>query len=290
MRTAILILMLAAGVGAVPLMTGGVFSHVAGPEDTLQSIGSRFGVDSAVLASDNQLRPGARLPAGATLVVDNRHLIPAGAEPPAIVINVAQRLLFFFQEDGTVRAFPVAVGRPDWPTPRGRFEIAVKEVDPDWDVPISIQEEMAHKGQPVLTKVPPGPDNPLGNRWLGLSIPAVGIHGTNHPSSIYGFTTHGCIRVHPDDILVLFDLVSVGTRVELIYEPVLLASDERGGIYLEVHRDVYRVASSPGRRVERLLREAGLEHLAGSAAVREAIAAHSGRAVIVGERGSRSRW
>ena len=83
--------------------------------------------------------------------------------------------------------------------------------------------------------------------------------------------------------------MSVGTRVDLIYEPVLLASDEHGAIYLEIHRDVYRAAPSPALRVEQLLREAGLEHLAGSAAVRAAIAAHSGRAVIVGERGSRSR-
>src|SRR5207244_4257585 len=56
------------------------------------------------------------------------------------------------------------------------------------------------QGKPVLTHVPPSPANPLGKYWLGLSIPGVGIHGTNAPSSIYNLQTHGCIRLHPDDI------------------------------------------------------------------------------------------
>src|SRR4029453_17567610 len=166
-------------VNARPIMTGTVFSHTVAAEDTLASIASRFGIDQALLARDNQLRPDARLSMGAKLGVDNRHLIPAAVDPPAIVVNVAQRLLFFFDQDGTVRAFPVAVGRADWPTPRGRFEIAIKEIDPAWEVPTSIQQEMARNNQPILTWVPPGPDNPLGNRWLGLSLPGVGIHGTN---------------------------------------------------------------------------------------------------------------
>jgi L,D-transpeptidase ErfK/SrfK len=197
-------------------------------------------------------------------------------------VNIVQRMLFVFRDGEVFRAMPVAVGRADWPTPLGTFAIAVKEIDPVWDVPRSIQEEMARLRQPVLTKVAPGPGNPLGNRWLGLTAPSVGIHGTNQPASIYRFATHGCIRVHPDDMLELFDLVTAGTSVELTYEPVLVTRS-RGVTFLEVHRDVYGRTGAGEARVNHVLREAGLEALIGSPDVRRALAEQAARAVIVGE-------
>jgi L,D-transpeptidase ErfK/SrfK len=86
--------------------------------------------------------------------------------------------------------------------------------------------------------VPPGPANPLGAYWLGLSLGSVGIHGTNTPSSIYQAVTHGCIRLHPDDIAALFAETDVGNAGEIVYEPLLLAN-VGGVVFLEVHRDVY---------------------------------------------------
>ena len=76
------------------------------------------------------------------------------------MLNVAQRMLFVFVDGELVRAFPAAVGKPDWATPVGRFSVLIKEIEPVWDVPVSIQQEMAREGRPVLTTVPPGPDNP----------------------------------------------------------------------------------------------------------------------------------
>jgi L,D-transpeptidase ErfK/SrfK len=150
-------------------------------------------------------------------------------------------MLFYFREGQLIRHFPVGLGRPDWRTPIGDFTIAVKEENPTWDVPRSIQEEMRREGKPVLTCVPPGPDNPLGKHWLGLSIGGIGIHGTIAPGSIYRFQTHGCIRAHPDDIAGLFPLVARGTKGTLAYKPVLVAKigDK---VYLEVQRDIYRLA------------------------------------------------
>ena len=86
--------------------------------------------------------------------------------------------------------------------------------------------------------MPPGPANPLGAYWLGLSAGSVGIHGTNAPGSIYQATTHGCIRLHPDDIAALFAETDVGTVGAIIYEPLLL-SEVGGVVFLEAHRDVY---------------------------------------------------
>lgn len=262
------------------IVTGGVHVYEIAEGDSLTSVGARFGVEPQTLARDNGLRPDAWLRTGGRLTVDTRHVVPS-AIADGIVLNVAQRMLFVLVGGELVRAFPVAVGKPGWPTPVGRFEILVKEFDPVWDVPISIQREMAREGRPVYTTVPAGRDNPLGNRWLALSAPGVGIHGTNEPSSIYRFTTHGCIRLHPDDILELFDLVDEGTVVEITYQPVLLAFDAEGTLFIEVHPDPYGLSGTPEARLRDLLRSARLEDLADSRGVREAIRERAGRAVVI---------
>ena len=277
----LLVLMVADPTGP-PAIVGGVRTHEIAAGDTLVSLGARFGLDPAVLAVDNALASNAKPRRGDRLVVDNRHIAPA-RRTAGIVLNVAQRMLFVFDDGEVIRGFPVAVGRPDWRTPLGAFEIAQKEIDPVWDVPVSIQAEMARKGQPVLVKVPPGAQNPLGNRWLGLSIPAVGIHSTNQPSSIYRFATHGCVRVHPDDMLELFDLVSVGMPVEIVYEPVLITTNARGEAFLEVHRDAYSRLRSLEAVVNSLLRERGLEQLIASPPVQRVMAERAGRAVLIRE-------
>jgi L,D-transpeptidase ErfK/SrfK len=261
-------------------VTGGVRAYEIAEGDSLTSVGARFGVEPRVLAKDNALAPNARLRTGDRLIVDFRHIAPP-AIPDGIVLNVAQRMLFVFENGDPVRAFPVAVGMADWPTPRGQFSVLVKEIDPIWDVPVSIQQEMARDGKPVLTMVPPGPDNPLGNRWLALSARNLGIHGTNQPSSIYRFTTHGCIRLHPDDMLELFDLVDVDTSVQITYQPFMLARDGDGTVFLEIHPDPYRQGGSPEAQVLSLLSAAGLEDLADSPAVGQAIAERAGRAVVI---------
>jgi L,D-transpeptidase ErfK/SrfK len=79
---------------------------------------------------------------------------------------------------------------------------------------------------------------------MGLSIPGYGIHGTIAPASIYQFRTHGCIRLHPDDIAALFGDVSTGTPGLLIYQRLMVARlGDR--IFLEVHRDIYRKEPNP---------------------------------------------
>jgi L,D-transpeptidase ErfK/SrfK len=225
--------------------------------DSLRAIGARLAVDVSVLAADNALSVASALRVGQQLQVDNRHIVPH-AVPDGIIINIPQRMLFFFKDGELRKHFPVGLGRPDWPTPTGKFTIMIKEQDPTWDVPPSIQEEMRRAGKPVQTCVPPGPDNPLGKHWLGLSIAGIGIHGTIAPSSIYRFQTHGCIRAHPDDIAELFRLVSRGTTGMLVYRPVLISSIGED-VYLEVHPDVYRRESDPWARFDQYVQSTRLE-------------------------------
>lgn len=222
-------------------LVGGVFEHVVQPGESLTLVGARHGVDPRLLARENGLDWQGLLRPGQRLRVDNRHLVPAPRDH-GIVINIPQRLLFLFRDGRVVAHYPVGLGRPDWPTPVGRFRIREKALDKTWIVPPSIQAEMAAKGQAVRERVPPGPDNPLGRHWMGLAPGNWGIHSTIAPASVYHFQSHGCIRLHADDAADLFDRIAVGEPVEIVYQPLLLARTEDGTVYLEVHRDVYNRA------------------------------------------------
>ena len=241
MRTLVIALTLACGLAtaldAQPL-AGGVHTVTTIQGNTLRQLGSRFGVDPATIASDNNRELNPPLHAGETLRIDNRHIVPAFMPGAMLIINVPQRMLFVRTTDGNVSAYPVTVGKASWPTPVGSFSIAKKETNPTWEVPASIQAEARRAGRSLPRSVPPGPRNPLGAHWLGLHTGSVGIHGTNAPTSIYQMISHGCIRLHPDDIAALFDVVPVGATGSLVYQPVLVAVDG-SVVYLEVHRDTY---------------------------------------------------
>jgi lipoprotein-anchoring transpeptidase ErfK/SrfK len=121
-----------------------------------------------------------------------------------IVVSIPDRKLAVMESDKVVRIFPVAVGAPKSPSPTGSFEIVNHIVDPTWYT----------KGKIVG----PGPSNPLGTRWMGLSAKGYGIHGTNVPTSIGKNASHGCIRLKNTDVEKLFELVAVGDQVELLAE------------------------------------------------------------------------
>jgi L,D-transpeptidase ErfK/SrfK len=144
----------------------------------------------------------------------------------------------------------VGIGRRTWPTPLGDFQVVSKEINPGWDVPLSIQQEMRREGKPIVTRVPPGPDNPLGSHWIGLSLHNIGIHGTTSPSSVYRASTHGCVRLLAAAIASLYAHVDIGARGRVIYEPVMLVHTS-GGILLEAHPDIY------GRGGERTIEQVG---------------------------------
>jgi L,D-transpeptidase ErfK/SrfK len=257
-------------------LVGGVVDYVVRSGDTLRSISARFGVDTGVLARENGIQMDRALAQGKPLRIDRRHIVPSEIEGVEILVNVPQRMLFHRRSDGQTVGYPVAVGRPRWPTPRGPFTVTVLERHPTWDVPPSILEESRKQGRVQRPVVPPGPDNPLGDFWIGLSVEGIGIHGTNAPSSIFGAVSHGCIRMHPDDIEQLFDSVHVGTSGRIIYEPVLLTASG-GAVYLEVHRDVYRRAVvEPQALVRKLAFETGVSDLIDWTLANAAVAGREG--------------
>jgi lipoprotein-anchoring transpeptidase ErfK/SrfK len=129
---------------------------------------------------------------------------------PVIVIHRGINRLYLYNGTRLVRVFPVATGQPAWPTPLGHFEVVVKQRNPWWYPPT--QDSWAAGAKPI----PPGPGNPLGTRWMGLSAPGVGIHGTSEPWSIGHSESHGCIRMQIPSAEWLFNRVRIGTPVFII--------------------------------------------------------------------------
>jgi lipoprotein-anchoring transpeptidase ErfK/SrfK len=121
-----------------------------------------------------------------------------------IVVSIPDRKLAVMEADRVVKVFSTAVGAPNSPSPTGSFQIVDRIPDPAW------------YGHGKI--VPPGKNNPIGTRWLGLSLKGYGIHGTNEPNSIGHNVSHGCIRLRNRDIEDLFEMVSTGDQVELYGE------------------------------------------------------------------------
>ena len=127
-----------------------------------------------------------------------------------VVVTVAHdaRTVRVFKEGDVVATYGVAVGQPKYPTPRGRFAVDRKEVDPVWNVPDS---EWA--GDLAGKTIPSGdPRNPLVARWVGISGP-VGFHGTKELDSLGSGASRGCVRMKPGDVIDLYDKVDVGTPI-----------------------------------------------------------------------------
>jgi L,D-transpeptidase ErfK/SrfK len=134
----------------------------------------------------------------------------------------------------TVTSYPIGIGAEGWATPIGEAKVTGKARDPVWYPPASVRKEHAERGDKLPAVVKPGPDNPLGRYALTLSLPSYLIHGTNTPAGVGMRSSHGCIRLYPEDIEALFGRVAKGTPVRLVNQPVL-AAWQGNDLYLEVH-------------------------------------------------------
>lgn len=136
----------------------------------------------------------------------------AEAQTRRVVVSLPDRTLSLVENGEVVRMFPVAVGAPHTPTPVGTFTIKNRIPHPTYYRPGRV--------------IAPGPSNPLGTRWMGLDIKGYGIHGTDEPQSIGHARSHGCVRLHNDDVEQLFELLRPGDIVELRNEPVTMTVKE----------------------------------------------------------------
>lgn len=171
---------------------------------------------------------------GKSIEIPTSWILPEGISYEGIVINLSEMRLFYFinlKGSRLLMTFPIGIGKEGFNTPVGKFSVVEKTVNPSWHVPASIQKE-----KPELPKlIPPGPDNPLGSHAMRLSIGDVLIHGTNRPWGVGRRFSHGCIRLYPEDIPKLFELVPIGTKVTIVRQPVKIGKRD-SKVFIEVNR------------------------------------------------------
>ena len=231
-------------------LVGNEREHQVVAGENLYQIALSYGLAIEHFAFANGLPVGLAVPAGKKLVVPSRRVLPASPPDDGIVLNLPERGLFLFRQGEFEKFYPCAIGQPGrFATPLGNYKLASRVVNPTWLPP-----EWAGLGEDTV--VPAGPDNPLGDRWMGLSAPGLGLHSTTSPASIGAAASHGCMRMYPTMARELFDKVKVGMPVRIIYEPVKLGRDEQG-LYVVVYPDVYGRADLSDS-LQALLRKEGI--------------------------------
>jgi L,D-transpeptidase ErfK/SrfK len=240
------------------MIIGGKTVVSAKKGDSLFLIAAKFGIDWQIVAKENDFDPKKVCCVGQEFTINNLRIVPKTLQD-GIIVNVPDRMLYFFQNGELVTAFPVGLGMPqeEWQTPIGPFVIVRKTTNPTWYVPKSIQEEMEKKGQVAKTVVPPGKDNPLGRYAIHTSLENVLIHETIWPTSVYQWRSHGCIRVSPEVMEGFFNQVATGMTGEIIYQPVSVAVKE-GRVYLQVAKDIYKRIPIIDTEVRTMIEERGL--------------------------------
>ena len=207
-------------------------------ENTFSDLAREYGLGyDELVAANPQIDPW--LPgAGTAVLLPTQYVVP-DVPREGIVLNIASRRLFYFQkaEEGeaqTLLTYPIGIGRVGWETPLGSASVIAKARDPSWYVPASVRRENRELGHPDPSVVPPGPDNPLGKFVLKLDLPGYLIHGTNQPYGVGMRVSHGCVRLYPENIELLYELVGLGEPVLIINEPYL-AGQRDGDLFFEGH-------------------------------------------------------
>ncbi len=211
-------------------LVGNIGVHFVGDRETLLDIAreNELGI-LEVMAANPGVDPW--IPErGSLILLPQRRILP-DAPQRGLVINLAERRLYFFGEGRQEPAsWPIGIGRHSFTTPLGETQIVKKKVDPIWYPTAETRAE-----DPELpAAVPPGPENPMGQFAIYLGWPQYAIHGTNRPWGIGRRVSRGCIRLYPENIEALFDLAKVGMKVTVVDQIAKLAWDN-DRLYLEAH-------------------------------------------------------
>jgi L,D-transpeptidase ErfK/SrfK len=219
-------------------VVGQVQVTVVGKHDTLPDIARRFNVGYEEIVRAN---PGVDpwLPGvGREVVVPTQFVLP-NAERKGIVVNVAAMRVYYFPpakagEKQVVYTHPIGIGKVGWSTPEGKTTVISKQKDPVWRPTASIRAEHKKNGEILPAVVPAGPDNPLGRFKFTLGWPSYLIHGTNKPYGVGLRSSHGCLRLYPEDVEKLFGMVGPGTQVQVVNQPFVFGWHDNQ-LYLQAY-------------------------------------------------------
>ena len=228
-------------------------------ENTFSDLAREYGLGfDEMVAANPDLHPW--LPGNGTPVLLPTQYVLPDVPRRGLVLNIASKRLFYFPavaegEPVQVLTYPIGIGRVGWETPLGETQVVSKARDPVWYVPASVRRENAELGYPLPAVVPPGPDNPLGHYVLKLEMPGYLIHGTNQPYGVGMRVSHGCVRLYPENIEPLYDMVDIDEPVTIINEPYL-AGWRNGELYLESHSPLEDDDISAEERLQKIFEQA----------------------------------
>lgn len=212
--------------------------------------------------------------AATTAAAEVKKAEPAVAEPEKkslekkISINLAARSLALFEGTEKIRLYPIGPGTPYTPTPVGYYKIQSKDVNPSWTSPSTGKT------------IPSGPDCPLGYRWMQIQG-NYGIHGTNNPDSIGHYVSNGCIRMHEKDVEALFDLVKIGTPVEITYNRVVVEKLADNTVVYYIYPDGYGWQNLSVDDVNKWLAGYGVANFVSNEEIEKKISASDGEPTYV---------
>ncbi len=227
-------------------VVGEVQVTVVGKNDTLPDIARRFNVGyEEIVRANPKVDPWVPR-VGSEVVVPTQFVLPL-AERKGIVVNIAAMRIYYFPpakpgEKQVVYTHPIGIGKVGWSTPEGTTKVVSKEKNPVWRPTASIRAEHKQNGEILPAVVPAGPDNPLGQFKFTLGWPSYLIHGTNKPYGVGLRSSHGCMRLYPEDIEKIFGMVPVGTQVTVVNQPFVF-----GWHYDELYLQAYDVLEDDKR-------------------------------------------
>ncbi len=223
-------------------LVGASFYQLIRPGDTLIELARQHGVGYGSLIEANPGIDPWQPPSDAEILVPRAAIVPYQAQP-GITINLAEQRLYLIregQERTLISIYPIGIGREGRDTPTGDHRVVTMIANPSWTPPPSLRTE--HPELPAV--IAPGPDNPLGAFWIGLSQEHIGLHGTNRPFGIGRQISSGCIRLYPEHIHLLFQRVHIGMAVTIIDLPIKVGQKD-GQMYLEAHPDAASRVPAP---------------------------------------------
>lgn len=209
---------------------GALLEYKASYEDTMVSLARKENLGFVEIRSANPYLDPWIPGDGADILLPSMHLLP-DAPRDGVVINLPEMRLYYFKtENAKPLSFPIGIGREGLLTPTGSTTVIRKAVGPIWR-----PTERMRKEDPTLpVSIPAGPKNPLGSHILYLGWPEYGIHGTNKPFGIGRRVSSGCIRMYPENIIELYELVDVGSTVTVVDQPIKAAWID-DDLYVEAH-------------------------------------------------------
>lgn len=212
-------------------------------DNKLQTIARRFNTAAQViLETNNTIAPVNPAP-GTVITIPSQMLLP-DTPREGIVVNLAELRLYYFPPgQNIVQVYPLGIGQLGLETPVTTTRVSQKIPNPTWTPTPGIRARSLEQGIKLPPVVPAGPNNPLGRFALRLGVGngEYLIHGTSAPDSVGLRVSSGCMRMNAPDIKALFEQVRVGTRVQIINEPVKYSVEPDGKRYIEVHRPLAQV-------------------------------------------------